>query len=167
MEATNFSNLRPIRPEDIIDVRTLRRYAREGRLYLYIMPHGAMPEADVVERALEYVGQIDQYAHPHVKPYISILWRQILTDPELNDKLTMQRGQSEGELNRYRMMYLVTYLLEAGIYVGVSALRLHHVLEHTTKKDAIYRNQMNYAMIPRQTRHLRTLIAEFRTKYMD
>lgn len=166
MEA-NHTNLLQVRPEDILDVRTLRRYAREGKLFLDITPQAVQPEADVVERALAYVGQIDQYAHPHVKPYISILWRQILTEPELNDKLTIQKGQSEGELNRYRLMYLVTYLLEAGIYVGVSALRLHHTLEHTNKKDAIYRGQMNYAMLSHQTRRLRALIAEFRTKYMD
>lgn len=165
MEA-NTPNLRPVRPEDITDVRTLRRLAREGRLYLDVSPQTTNPTEEAVERALEYVGQIDQYAHPHVVPYISILWRKILTDPILNDKLIIQKGRHEGELNRYRLMYLVTYLLEADIYHGVSALRLHHVLEHTTRKDSIYYGQMKYAMEMSQLRHLRGIIAEFRTNYV-
>lgn len=100
-------------------------------------------------------------------PAITTLRRTILTHPQLNDKLTIEKGPNEGQLNRYRMMYLVTCLLEAGIYVGASALQLHHILEHTRKKDAIYRRQMKYAMERTQLRVLREIISDFRKKYMD
>lgn len=165
MEANH--NFKPVRPEDIIDVRSLRRLAREGRLYLLGTPLDSKSNEEyAVERALEYVSQIEQYAHTCAKPYLSALWHQILTDSRLNDKLTMQKGQNEGELNRYRLMYLVTYLLESGIYCGVTALRLHHILEHTNRKDNIYKGQMLYAMNSTQLRIMRGIIAEFRTKYL-
>lgn len=164
MEA-NHKNLRPLLPEEICDVRLLRRLAREGRLYLDESPATIDVQAEAVERALEYVGQINQYAHPCAIPHISELWNEILTDPQLNDKLIIQKGRHEGELNRYRLMYLVTFLLEAGIYHRTTALRLHHVLEHTTKKDNIYKGQMKYAMEFKQMRHLSRVVSEFRTKF--
>lgn len=165
MEATN-PNFRPLTVEEITDLRKLRRLAREGRLYLDTTPAASSADMEAVERALAYVSQIDSHAHPHAIPSISILWRNILTHPMLNDKLIIQKGRHEGELNRYRLMYLVTYLLEADIYVGVSALRLHHTLEHTNKKDAIYRGQMKYAMEMKQLRVLRDIISNFRKNFM-
>lgn len=166
MEA-NITNFRPLKVEEITDLRTLRRLAREGRLYLDVTPAETSADVEAIERAMQYVSQIDSHAHPHAIPSISTLWRTILTHPQLNDKLTIQKGPHEGQLNRYRLMYLVTYLLEAGIYVGVSALRLHHTLEHTNKKDAIYRGQMKYAMERSQLRVLRSIIADFRQKFLD
>lgn len=165
-QTNTHSNLRPLAVDEITDLRKLRRLAREERLYLDTTPSTSSVDMEAVERALTYISQIDSHAHPHAMPSISILWRRILTHPMLCDKLTIQKGRQEGELNRYRLMYLVTYLLEADIYVGVSALQLHHMLEHTNKKDAIYRGQMMYALEMDQQRVLRDIISDFRKNFM-
>lgn len=166
MEAT-FSNLHLIAPDEITDLRMLRKLAREGRLYLDTSPSVSHSYDVAVDSALAYISQIDSYACPHALPFLPDLWRTILTHPQLNDKLIIQKGPHEGELNRYRLMYLVSYMLEAGIYEGVSALQLHHVLEHTKEKDAIYRGQMLYAMERSQLRILRGIVTDFFNNLLD
>lgn len=158
MEATN---LQPVLPEDF-DVQLLRRLAREGRLYFD--PCEPSPEVISLDRQqeiLQYVSEIDDCVSPEYAPYLSQIWMHIVTDDSLNQQLFITKGRNQGQANRYRMMAIVSVLLEMGVYARHNTLlMLHHRLEHTTRKDSIYTSRLNYALQHSEILHLRHYVRQ-------
>ena len=137
-----------LRPEDF-DARTLRRMAREGRLYFTAKPQvRTAAEPDGEETLIEYVSAISRCATPSYAHCITQIWQCIARDPKLNERLFIEKGRHQDELNRYRVMAIVTVLLEKNVYCKetYTVLQLHHILERTDKKDSIYTSRLNYAM---------------------
>lgn len=155
-------NLQPILPEDF-DVRLLRSLAREGRLYFDANePTDLIRQADRQQEVLGYVSAINEYASRAYVPYITSLWLAIIDDPVLNDNLFLQKGRHQGMVNRYRVLAIVTILLENGVYDrSHTLLELHHRLQHTTRKDSVYSSRLNYALSHTQCMHLRRLAKNF------
>jgi len=155
-----------VRPEDF-DVRLLRRLAREGRLYFDITEPDPVQSAESrLQQVLRYVEAIHQCASPDYIAYIADIWRCIISDPVLNDRLFIQKGRHQGETNRYRVMAIVTVLYERGVYESqrYSLLDLHHRLENTTRKDSVYSSRLNYALTNPQCRYMAKVIQQLRDK---
>ena len=161
MEAKN-QKLCPILPEDI-DVQWLRRLAREGRLY-----YDACEVSEEViledqqQQVLSYVEAIAPCASRAYEHYINNIWRRIVEDEELNDQLFIKKGRHQGMLNRYRIMAIVTVLLEMGVYdrEEFSLIALHYRLENVRKKTSIYTSRLNYAMKRQEIMHLKRVVKE-------
>lgn len=151
-----------VRPEDF-DVRLLRRLAREGRLYFDPNePPEALREKDRQQEILQYVSEIDDCVTPAYVPFISLIWKRIICDDRLNDRLFISKGRHQGQANRYRVMAIVNVLYEMGVYAHntYTLLDLHHRLEHTTCKDSVYTSRLNYALTHHQCVHLRGAVKE-------
>lgn len=161
MEA-KLSTLQPVRTEDF-DVRLLRQLAREGRLYFDPNePSVAIRDEDRQQEILQYVSEIDDCVTPAYVPFISLIWKRIISDDQLNDQLFISKGRHQGEANRYRVMAIVNVLYEMGVYAHhtYTLLDLHHRLEHTTHKDSVYTSRLNYALTRQQSLLLRRAIKE-------
>lgn len=159
MEA-NTPNYKPILPEDF-DVPTLRRLARDGRLYFDANePTVDMSDEEHQQQILQYVGQIDSCVTPAYGPYITQIWRCIITDDRLNQNLFISKGRNRGQTNRYRVVAIVGVLLSMEVYAQsrYTLLDLHHRLEHTTHKDCIYTSQQKYALTHQQCVLLRQAV---------
>lgn len=161
MEATK-TTLRQVRPEDL-DVRLLRQLAREGRLYFDPNePSEAIRSEERQQEILQYVSEIDDCVTPAYVPFISLIWKRIISDDRLNDRLFISKGRHQGQANRYRVMAIVNVLYEMGVYAHntYTLLDLHHRLEHTTHKDSVYTSRLNYALTRQQAVLLRRVIKE-------
>ena len=165
MEAKN-QKLCPILPEDI-DVQWLRRLAREGRLYYDAceVSEEVILE-DQLQQVLSYVEAIAPCASRAYEHYINIIWRCIAEDEELNDQLFIKKGRHQGLLNRYRIMAIVTVLLEMGVYdrEEFSLIALHYRLENVRKKTSIYTSRLNYAMKRQEISRLKRVVKEIAEK---
>ena len=160
----NQKDLQPVLPEDF-DVRRLRQLAREGRLYFN--PKEPTETYKIEQRqalVLHYVEAINACVSPTEMPYITRIWKRIVSDPILNDRLFIQKGHNQGQLNRYRVMAIVTVLHEKNIYANgcFTLLQLHHRLEQTSQKDSIYTSRLNYALTRKQSRYLDSVMQKIR-----
>lgn len=167
MEAKKLK-LCPILPEDI-DVQRLRRLAREGRLYYDA--NEASKEAvmaDHLHQVLSYVEAIAPCASRAYEHELINIWQRIVEDVELNGQLFIQKGRHQGLLNRYRVMAIVSVLLEIGVYDHdeFSLIALHYRLENVRKKTSIYTSRLNYAMKRQEIRRLSSVVKELTKKIM-
>ena len=119
------------------DIKTLRRAAREGRLFI------ATTEDDTVrastadkEKAigeiLAYVDRISQYSdNVHVRE----IWDCILHDERLQPLFFFTRySKTRGQINWYRVTAVVCLLREKGVYrKAMTAMQLHLALEGTAR----------------------------------
>lgn len=157
MEAT-----KKIVPVETFDLNLLQQAFAEGRLF--IMPAESSAEELREKRILailDYVSRIDDCASSAYVPFITPLWRTVIDDPLLNANLFLQKGRNQGRVNRYRVLAIVTVLLEIGVYdQSHTLLELHHRLQNTTRKDSVYTSHLNYALIRSQRVHLRRLSKE-------
>ncbi len=135
------------------DVQALQKAAQSGTLFI------AVEEESVNSISLsDYVRSIEEFAALEYKAKVRTIWRKI-EESDLFD-LTMVKGKHKGELCRYRVMGLVTYLCNQGVYVG-TPLRLFYKLEQTGKKTSIYTNsaKLEYAVKDNQRPFLKQLLA--------
>ena len=106
-------NLKAVSPEDF-DAKSLRRAAREGRLFIALPDIEPKSAEDAIDEILSYVGRISQYA---TTLRIGNIWEAILHDEALSPLFFLTRYSStRGQINWYRVAAVVCLLREKGIY---------------------------------------------------
>lgn len=106
-------NLKAVSPEDF-DAKSLRRAAREGRLFIALPDIEPKSAEDAIDEILSYVGRISQYA---TTLRIGDIWEAILHDEALSPLFFLTRYSStRGQINWYRVAAVVCLLREKGIY---------------------------------------------------
>ena len=106
-------NLKAVSPEDF-DAKSLRRAAREGRLFIALPDIEPKSAEDAIDEILSYVGRISQYA---TTLRIGDIWEAILHDEALSPLFFLTRYSStRGQINWYRVAAVVCLLREMGIY---------------------------------------------------
>ena len=144
--------LQRVRIEDF-NTATLRRAAREGRLY--IVP-AAECETNVEQEVLAYVSRIAEYAAPPYRGCIDEMWRRIVNDSSLSPLLKSRKEA----FNKYSVTAIAVYLHEYGVYQFASATAMHLTLEATDERNKYYKNYSYYAPNREASRALRCIVNE-------
>ena len=144
------------------DIKTLRRAAREGRLFI------ATTEDDTVrastadkEKAigeiLAYVDRISQYA---INVHVREIWNDILHDNQLQPLFFFTRyGKTRGQINWYRVTAVMCLLYEKGVYRNdMTAIQLHLALEGTTRRNNRYNGISRYLLDQCQIKIVREIL---------
>ena len=106
-------NLKAVSLEDF-DAKSLRRAAREGRLFIALPDIEPKSAEDAIDEILSYVGRISQYA---TTLRIGDIWEAILHDEALSPLFFLTRySNTRGQINWYRVAAVVCLLREMGIY---------------------------------------------------
>lgn len=160
MEAKSSKKLVPILPGDF-NVAELIDLARQGRLFYDAnIPCVKQSEADRIQLVRQYVSAIDRCASAKYSAIIADLWPEIVKDPGLNANLFIVKGRNKGSLNRYRILAIVTMLLEFGVYNSgqYTVLALHNLLENVDKKTSIYKSCLKYSLSNKERSSLKRLV---------
>ena len=124
-------NLMAVSLEDF-DAKSLRRAAREGRLFI-ALPDDEPKSADsAINEILTHVGRISEYA---TTPKVGDIWQAILHDADLSPLFFLTRYSStRGQINWYRVAAVVCLLREKGIYQkDISGKELCRCMEGATQ----------------------------------
>ena len=149
-----------VTPDDYNEEDVMRLF-REGKLFTEV-EHKLPTRDDVKRELLEYVSRIQECCNPQFKDSHERIWLDIFNSDDFD--LVMKKGARRGELNKYRVMALVTYLFNNNLYNGSrSPLQLYYKLENTTKKGSIYTSSGNdeYAVQDRQRETLNKVIKKY------
>ena len=124
-------NLKAVSLEDF-DAKSLRRAAREGRLFIALPDIEPKSAEDAIDEILSYVGRISQYA---TTLRIGDIWDAILHDEALSPLFFLTRYSStRGQINWYRVAAVVCLLREKGIYhKDISCKELCRCMEGATQ----------------------------------
>ena len=130
------TTIKRVTPKDFNEEDVMRLF-REGKLFTEVEQE--LPTRDVKRELLEYVSRIQECCNPQFKDSHEHIWLDIYHSEAFD--LVMKKGARRGELNKYRVMALVTYLFNNNLYKGsMSTLQLYYKLENTTKKGNFYTN---------------------------
>ena len=153
-------NLKAVSLEDF-DAKSLRRAAREGRLFIALPDDEPKSAEDAIDEILSYVGRISQYA---TTLRIGDIWEAILHDEALSPLFFLTRYSStRGHVNWYRVAVVVCVLREMGIYQnGISAKELCQRMEGETRCGNHYSGMGRYQLDVAQTRLLRRILDKYR-----
>lgn len=145
-------NLMAVSLEDF-DAKSLRRAAREGRLFI-ALPDDEPKSADsAINEILTHVGRISEYA---TTPKVGDIWQAILHDADLSPLFFLTRYRNtRGKINWYRVMVVVCLLREKGIYrEDISAKELCKYIEGAPQSPTHYSGMGRYQLELRQIRLL-------------
>ena len=149
-----------VTPKDFNEEDVMRLF-REGKLFTEVEKE--LPTHDDVKRELlEYVSRIQECCNPQFKDSHERIWLDIFNSCDFD--LVMKKGARRGELNKYKVMALVTYLFNKNLYNGsMSPLQLYYKLENTTKKGNFYTNASKdvYAINDQQRPILKRLLQKY------
>lgn len=135
------------------DAKSLRRAAREGRLFI-ALPDDEPKSADsAINEILTHVGRISEYA---TTPKVGDIWQAILHDADLSPLFFLTRYRNtRGKINWYRVMVVVCLLREKGIYQkDISGKELCRCMEGATQFRKHYSGMGRYQLDFRQIRLL-------------
>ncbi len=152
--------LRKVRPEDF-DAEMLMAAAREGRLYLDMTHDEATLEqllARCQREALDYVSAIEDYVAPDWQPNIKELWTALLRDAFFAPQLVLQKGRSQGQLNKYLVTNIVDCMRGIKVYQCETLLELHKKMEGVGKKNSIYKSAGMYCLNWEQKQRFHELV---------
>ena len=148
-----------VTPKDFNEEDVMRLF-REGKLFTEVEQE--LPTRDVKRELLEYVSRIQECCNPQFKDSHERIWLDIFNSCDFD--LVMKKGARRGELNKYKVMALVTYLFNKNLYNGsMSTLQLYYKLENTTKKGNFYTNASKdvYAINDQQRPILKRLLQKY------
>ena len=137
-------NLMAVSLEDF-DAKSLRRAAREGRLFI-ALPDDEPKSADsAINEILTHVGRISEYA---TTPKVDDIWQAILHDADLSPLFFLTRYRNtRGKINWYRVMVVVCLLREKGIYQkDISGKELCRCMEGATQCPKHYSGMGPYLL---------------------
>ena len=137
-------NLMAVSLEDF-DAKSLRRAAREGRLFI-ALPDDEPKSADsAINEILTHVGRISEYA---TTPKVGDIWQAILHDADLSPLFFLTRYSStRGQINWYRVAAVVCLLREKGIYQkDISGKELCRCMEGATQCPKHYSGMGRYLL---------------------
>ena len=101
----------PVDPEKI-NYQQFVELTKSGILYFVKYPKKIpVYTTEPVSQLLEYVARISPYASSNFAPWIADLWNDIFRDPRVFPKFFLQKGEDAGEINRYRILAYVNFLL--------------------------------------------------------
>ena len=149
-------NLRAVSLEDF-DAKSLRRAAREGRLFI-ALPDDEPKSADsAINEILAHVGKISEYA---TTPKVGDIWQAILHDADLSPLFFLTRYSStRGQINWYRVAAVVCLLREKGIYQkDISGKELCRCMEGATQCPKHYSGMGRYLLDVVQMRLVREIL---------
>ena len=153
------TRIKRVTPNDFNEEDVMRLF-REGKLFAEVEQE--LPTHDVKRELLEYVSRIQECCNPQFKDSHERIWLDIFHSEAFD--LVMKKGARRGELNKYRVMALVTYLFNNNLYNGSrSPLQLYYKLENTTKKGNFYTNACKdvYAINDQQRPILKRLLQKY------
>ena len=137
-------NLMAVSLEDF-DAKSLRRAAREGRLFI-ALPDDEPKSADsAINEILTHVDKISEYA---TTPKVGDIWQAILHDADLSPLFFLTRYSStRGQINWYRVAAVVCLLREKGIYQkDISGKELCRCMEGATQCPKHYSGMGRYLL---------------------
>lgn len=140
------------------------RLFREGKLFTE-EEHQLPTRDEVKAELLEYVSPLKEMCTPQYRANHEQIWLDIFNSEDFD--LVMKKGARRGELNKYKVMALVTYLFNKDLYGGSkSPLQLYYKLENTTKKGSIYTSSGNdeYAVQDCQRVTLNKVLKKYNTE---
>ena len=149
-------NLMAVSLEDF-DAKSLRRAAREGRLFI-ALPDDEPKSADsAINEILTHVGRISEYA---TTPKVGDIWQAILHDADLSPLFFLTRYSStRGQINWYRVAAVVCLLREKGIYQkDISGKELCRCMEGATQCPKHYSGMGPYLLDVDQMRLVREIL---------
>ncbi len=154
----------PLTEERIKSLSTLKRLAREGRLFVVSLPASTPLSAEQCQEAiLDYVSAIDDCAADDYRLHIKTLWQRIVSNGALLKLLAMQQGRDEGQPNKYLITSIVEILLNHGIYrQDLKVIDLHRRLEHTSGRNRYYMSKDKYCLDHDPKMLLRKIVQEFK-----
>lgn len=152
--------LKAVSLEDF-DAKSLRRAAREGRLFIAQADAEPLSADSAINEILTHVGRISEYA---TTLRIGHIWNEILYDATLSPLFFLTRYRStRGHVNWYRVAVVVCVLREMGIYQnGISAKELCQRMEGETRCGNHYSGMGRYQLDVAQTRLLRRILDKYR-----
>ena len=149
-------NLMAVSLEDF-DAKSLRRAAREGRLFI-ALPDDEPKSADsAINEILTHVGRISEYA---TTLKVGDIWQAILHDADLSPLFFLTRYSStRGQINWYRVAAVVCLLREKGIYQkDISGKELCRCMEGATQCPKHYSGMGPYQLDVDQMRLVREIL---------
>ena len=156
------TRIKRVTPNDFNEEDVMRLF-REGKLFTEVEQE--LPTHDVKRELLEYVSPLKEMCTPQYRANHEQIWLDIINSDDFD--LVMKKGARRGELNKYRVMALVTYLFYNNLYNGSSSpLQLYYKLENTTKKGSIYTSSGNdeYAVQDCQRVTLNKVLKKYNTE---
>lgn len=157
------TTIKRVTPKDFNEEDVMRLF-REGKLFTEV-EHQLPTRDEVKAELLEYVSPLKEMCTPQYRANHEQIWLDIINSDDFD--LVMKKGARRGELNKYRVMALVTYLFNKDLYGGSkSPLQLYYKLENTTKKGSIYTSSGNdeYAVQDCQRVTLNKVLKKYNTE---
>lgn len=153
------TTIKRVTPNDFNEEDVTRLF-REGKLFTEV-EHKLPTRDDVKSELLEYVSRIQECCNPQFKDSHERIWLDIFHSEAFD--LVMKKGARRGELNKYRVMALVIFLFNKGVYNSESPLKLYYKLEGTDKKGPVYTNASRdvYAVNDQQRPILKMLLQKY------
>ena len=156
----------PVDPEKI-DYQQFLELAKSGNLYFVKYPKkSTMSRNERMNLILDYVARIHCYASADFAPYIADMWNEIVWDPRIFPKLFIVKGDNKGQINRYRILAYVNYLLNKGVY-NESLVTLYQQLEENEGEDKYYHGSGSYAPVDPYSHWLDELCKKYKHKKMS
>ena len=155
----------PVDPEKI-DYQQFLELAKSGNLYFVKYPKKIpVYTTEPVSQLLEYVARISPYASSNFAPWIADLWNDIVWNPRIFPLFFIRKGKDAGEINRYRVLAYVNFLLNKGVYDQRRSLTfLHLQLEGIERTNQYYSAYSNYAPDKSEQTRLEQLYETYKTK---
>ena len=153
----------PVDPEKI-NYQQFLELAKSRKLYFVKSPNKIpVYTTEPVSQLLEYVARISPYASSNFAPWIADLWNDIFRDPRVFPKFFLQKGEDAGEINRYRILAYVNFLLYQRVYEQ-NLIDLYHQLEGSECEERYYRGYSSYAPDKSEQTRLEQLYETYKTK---
>ena len=147
------------------DIKTLRRAALEGRLFIATTEDDAdtastADKEKAIGEILAYVDRISQYSD---NVNVREIWDGILHDEQLQPLFFFTRySKTRGQINWYRVTAVVCLLCEKGVYSkATTATQLHLALEGTTRRTNRYNGMSHYLLDQGQLKIVREILGKY------
>ena len=155
----------PVDPEKI-NYQQFLELAKSRKLYFVKSPNKIpVYTTEPVSQLLEYVARISPYASSNFAPCIADLWNDIVWHPRIFPLFFIRKGKDAGEINRYRVLAYVNFLLNKGVYDQRRSLTfLHLQLEGIERTNQYYSAYSNYAPDKSEQTRLEQLYETYKNK---
>ena len=155
----------PVDPEKI-NYQQFLELAKSRKLYFVKSPNKIpVYTTEPVSQLLEYVARISPYASSNFAPCIADLWNDIVWNPRIFPLFFIRKGKDAGEINRYRVLAYVNFLLNKGVYDQRRSLTfLHLQLEGIERTNQYYSGNSSYAPDKSEQTRLEQLYETYKNK---
>lgn len=152
---------RKVRIEDF-DEAELRRLCKNGRLF--VKKGGeqtSMERKQTRSDIMKYVSRTDECASETFSSRIHGIWRGIVYNERLYPTLLYKKGKKSGEMNPLRIMAIVDFLKEEGVYrQELRQTEMINRIEGASGNKYICKGLSSYCPNPEEIRIIRGIIAE-------